>query len=124
MQADLPNPGLARSALAALLDRALAARLQEIKGNRDLSVAASLDYTLLNGYVLGLPETDELLQSLAMTALDGKTGELQVHSDRPFVLAADFRARDRRQKPGPFVAALVWLLVTDDLDDTDRAGPS
>lgn len=119
MQPNLPSPSLARSALAALLDRALAARLHEVDGNRAASVAASLDYTLLNGYVLGLHETDGLLQSLAMTALNWETGELRVHSDRPFVLAADFRARDRTQKPGPFVAALVWLLVTDDLEDAD-----
>ncbi|MDQ6837419.1 MAG: hypothetical protein M3137_03525 [Actinomycetota bacterium] len=91
-------------------------------GNRDASVAAKLDYTLLKGYVLGLRSADEGLQNLAMTVLDSQTGELHVHSDRPFVLAADFRARDRRQKPGPFVAALVGLLVTDDLDDTDVDG--
>ncbi|MHB1533220.1 MAG: hypothetical protein ACYC1D_01150 [Acidimicrobiales bacterium] len=124
MSSDLPNLSLARSALAALLDRALATRLREVDGNRDARVAATLDYTLLNGYVLGLRDNDEGLQNLAMSALDSETGELRLHSDGPLVLAADFRARDRKQKPGPFVAALVWLLVTDDLDSADGRDPS
>ena len=124
MPSDLPNLSLARSALAALLDRALAARLREVDGNREASVAARLDYTLLNGYVIGLRDNDEGLQNLAMTALDSETGELRFHSDGPLVLAADFRARDRKQKPGPFLAALVSLLVTDDLDGAASAGGS
>lgn len=111
-----PNPGLARSALAGLIDHALACRLDEVHGNPVARLEASDDYAVLVAYVNHLPQSTQLLHELAMTALDCQTGDFRLHSYRPLEFAASFRVHDRSLHPAAFVAALVSLLVTDEID--------
>jgi hypothetical protein len=111
-----PSPTLARLALANFLDQALGARLHEIQRDRAARLDAFHDYTLLIRYVRALPDSDDGLQALAMTAFDTQTCTLRLHSLRPFTLAAGYQAHSSANQPEPFVAELVSMLITDDLD--------
>jgi hypothetical protein len=111
-----PSPTLARLALANFLDHALGARLHEIQRDREARLDAFHDYTLLIRYVRAMPDTDDGLQALAMTAFDTQTCTLRLHSDRPFVLAAGYQSHPSANQPDSFVAELVSMLINDDLD--------
>ncbi len=116
MDATSPSPTLARLALANFLDQALGARLHEIQRDREARLDAFHDYTLLIRYVRALPDSDDGLQALAMTAFDTRTCTLRLHSDRPFTLAAGYQAHPSARQPDSFVAELLSMLISDDLD--------
>jgi hypothetical protein len=111
-----PSPTLARLALANFLDLALGARLRQIERDRAARLEAFHDYLLLIRHVRSLQDSDTRLQALAMTAFDTRTGTLRLHSDRPLALAAGYQAHGAASQPDSFVAELVSLLVSDDLD--------
>lgn len=103
-------------ALASFLDRALGARLRDER-DREARLEAFHDYLLLIRYVGSLDDSDDRLQALAMTAFDARTCSLRLHTDRPFALAAAYQSYAPTPEPDRFVAELVSLLVTDDLDE-------
>jgi hypothetical protein len=116
---DAPNITLARMALASFLDQALGARLREIERNREARLEAFHDYLLLIRHVGSLEDSDGRLQALAMTAFDSRTCSIRLHTDRPFALATAYQSYGPTLEPDRFVEELVWLLVSDDLEDPE-----